>query len=106
MLDQTHAWAEVFVPGAGRIAFDPTNRSVGGFILIPVAVARDIRLAMQRAVFGVVAKYGGSISAEHGIGIAKREWLPRVKDQTALEIMRSLKQTLDPNGILNPGKVL
>ncbi len=39
----THAWAEVFVPGAGWINFDPTNRGVGGFNLIPVAVARDIR---------------------------------------------------------------
>lgn len=39
----THAWAEVFVPGAGWITVDPTNRSVGGFNLIPVAVARDIR---------------------------------------------------------------
>ncbi len=39
----THAWAEVYVPGAGWIAFDPTNRSVGGFNLIPVAVARDIQ---------------------------------------------------------------
>lgn len=39
----THAWGEVFVSGAGWISFDPTNRSVGGFNLIPVAVARDIR---------------------------------------------------------------
>ncbi|MDR3436056.1 transglutaminase family protein [Telmatospirillum sp.] len=38
----THAWAEVYVPGAGWITFDPTNRAVGGFNLIPVAVARDI----------------------------------------------------------------
>ncbi len=42
----THAWAEVFVPGAGWIAFDPTNRSVGGLNLIPVAVVRDIRQAI------------------------------------------------------------
>src|SRR5271169_7229693 len=42
----THAWADVYVPGAGWITFDPTNRSVGGFNLIPVAVARDIRQAM------------------------------------------------------------
>ena len=42
----THAWAEVYVPGAGWITFDPTNRSVGGFNLIPVAVGRDIRLIM------------------------------------------------------------
>ncbi len=42
----THAWAEVFVPGAGWITFDPTNRSFGGANLIPVAVARDIHQAM------------------------------------------------------------
>jgi transglutaminase-like putative cysteine protease len=42
----THAWADVYVPGAGWIMFDPTNRSVGGFNLIPVAVARHIRQTM------------------------------------------------------------
>lgn len=42
----THAWAEVFVPGAGWITFDPTNRQMGGFNLIPVAVARDLSQVM------------------------------------------------------------
>jgi transglutaminase-like putative cysteine protease len=45
----THAWAEVYVPGAGWITFDSTNRSFGGFNLIPVAVARDIRQAIPVA---------------------------------------------------------
>ena len=45
-MGSTHAWAEVYVPGTGWITFDPTHRSVGGFNLIPIAVARDIRQAM------------------------------------------------------------
>jgi len=57
-------------------------------------------------VFEVVAKYGGSISAEHGIGVIKRDLLPKVKDPVAFELMQTLKRTLDPKGILNPGKVL
>jgi D-lactate dehydrogenase (cytochrome) len=57
-------------------------------------------------VHAVVARLGGSISAEHGIGRLKRDLLPGVKDPVALALMRTLKRTLDPQGILNPGKVL
>jgi FAD/FMN-containing dehydrogenase len=57
-------------------------------------------------VFAVVKKYGGSISAEHGVGVIKRDILPSVKDPVALDLMRTLKRTFDPKGILNPGKVL
>ncbi len=61
---------------------------------------------VNMVVFDVVLKYGGSISAEHGIGIMKRDLLPTIKDPVAMELMRAIKRTLDPNGILNPGKVL
>jgi D-lactate dehydrogenase (cytochrome) len=61
---------------------------------------------VNAAVFAVVAKHGGSISAEHGIGLVKRDILPAFKDPVALDLMRGLKRLLDPKGILNPGKVL
>jgi D-lactate dehydrogenase (cytochrome) len=57
-------------------------------------------------VFKIVLRMGGSISAEHGVGVLKRDELPEVKDKVAIELMRALKSTLDPLGIMNPGKVL
>jgi FAD/FMN-containing dehydrogenase len=61
---------------------------------------------VNELVHAIVAKYEGSISAEHGIGVLKRDLLPGVKDPVAMDVMRLLKHTLDPNNILNPGKVL
>ena len=61
---------------------------------------------VNAAVFAVVKKFGGSISAEHGVGVMKRDLLPSVKDPVALDLMRRIKHLLDPNNILNPGKVL
>ena len=58
------------------------------------------------AIYDLVTEFGGSISAEHGIGQFKREWLPRYTSDAELELMRKLKKTLDPAGILNPGKVI
>jgi D-lactate dehydrogenase (cytochrome) len=57
-------------------------------------------------VFEIALRMGGSISAEHGIGVLKRDELPGVKDKVAIELMRALKAMLDPLGIMNPGKVL
>ena len=57
-------------------------------------------------VHGLVADMGGSISAEHGIGVLKRDLMAHVKDPVSLDVMRAIKKTLDPNNILNPGKVL
>jgi FAD/FMN-containing dehydrogenase len=62
--------------------------------------------AAHRAIHDLAAGYGGSFSAEHGIGQLKLAELRRYKDATALELMRDIKRTLDPRGILNPGKVL
>lgn len=61
---------------------------------------------VNAAVFEIVLRMGGSISAEHGIGVLKRDELPDVKDKTAIELMRAIKAMLDPLGIMNPGKVL
>jgi FAD/FMN-containing dehydrogenase len=61
---------------------------------------------VNAVVFEIVLKMGGSISAEHGIGVLKRDELPEVKDKVAIALMRQIKAMLDPHGIMNPGKVL
>jgi D-lactate dehydrogenase (cytochrome) len=61
---------------------------------------------VNTVVFDIVMRMGGSISAEHGIGVLKRDELPGVKDKVAIELMRAIKAMLDPQGIMNPGKVL
>jgi FAD/FMN-containing dehydrogenase len=61
---------------------------------------------VNAVVFEIVLRMGGSISAEHGIGVLKRDELPGVKDKVAIELMRAIKAMLDPLGIMNPCKVL
>ncbi|MDD2721503.1 MAG: FAD-binding oxidoreductase [Gallionella sp.] len=61
---------------------------------------------VNRIVYDVVARLKGSISAEHGLGQLKRETICEYKDPLELELMRSIKQTLDPAGLMNPGKVI
>jgi D-lactate dehydrogenase (cytochrome) len=61
---------------------------------------------VHEVVYDVVLKLGGSVSAEHGIGQLKVGLLKQVKDPVALATMRTIKQALDPNGIMNPGKML
>ena len=58
------------------------------------------------AIYDVVKTFEGSISAEHGIGQAKRKILRKYRSETEIDIMKSIKATLDPGNILNPGKVL
>ncbi|PIY05822.1 MAG: hydroxyacid dehydrogenase, partial [Gallionellaceae bacterium CG_4_10_14_3_um_filter_60_1069] len=61
---------------------------------------------VNRIVYEVVRELEGSISAEHGVGQLKRDELPRYRSAVELELMRSIKQTLDPHGLMNPGKVI
>ncbi len=62
--------------------------------------------ALDEAVLGTVISNGGSISAEHGVGVAKTEFLARNRDAGSLAVMRHLKAALDPDGILNPGVMM
>ncbi len=76
----------------------------------PEGVAPDVFVrntaAINRIVHDSVARFGGSISAEHGLGQLKRDEIQRYKSPLELELMRKLKSALDPRGIMNPGKVL
>ncbi len=61
---------------------------------------------VNRIVYSIVHQLNGSISAEHGLGQLKREIIAHHKDPLELELMRTLKQALDPKGLMNPGKVI
>jgi FAD/FMN-containing dehydrogenase len=67
---------------------------------------RAERSNLNRIVHDIIADLDGSISAEHGIGRARLGELEHYKGSTELAMMRALKQALDPQGIMNPGKVL
>ena len=62
--------------------------------------------AVNRIVHDQVARFDGSISAEHGLGQLKREEILRYKSALEIDLMRRIKSSLDPNGIMNPGKLL
>jgi FAD/FMN-containing dehydrogenase len=87
--------------GDGNLHFN-VSQPVG----MPSADFLALADSMHRSVHDLVARYGGSFSAEHGIGQLKRAELQHYKNPIALQVMRSIKQTLDPRGIMNPGKVL
>jgi len=77
---------------------------------VPKGADADAFLAqwnkVSRAVHDLVNGFGGSISAEHGVGVMKRDDIVRYKSATEMDLMRTLKRTLDPNDILNPGKLV
>jgi len=87
--------------GDGNIHYN-VSQPVGGNAADFLARWHEV----NAVVFEIVMRMGGSISAEHGIGVLKRDELPDVKDKVAIELMRGIKAMLDPSGIMNPGKVL
>ncbi|TCP10923.1 FAD/FMN-containing dehydrogenase [Crenobacter luteus] len=66
----------------------------------------DDEEAANAIVYDAVARHGGTFAAEHGVGQLKTHWLARYKDPVALELMKTLKAALDPQQLMNPGKVL
>ena len=71
-----------------------------------VAVDSDDAAKATALLYDLVNEFGGSFSAEHGIGVLKRDYLQRYRDDVDLGLMRALKKALDPANILNPGKVI
>ncbi|MCC7348361.1 MAG: FAD-binding oxidoreductase [Variibacter sp.] len=111
LIEQGVAAAEAFIPGCRPVPFGHLGDGNIHFnISQPVGADKQAFLdrweEMNAVIHGIVATLGGSISAEHGIGQLKRDLLPEVKDPVAYALMQTLKRTLDPNGIMNPGKVL
>jgi FAD/FMN-containing dehydrogenase len=75
-------------------------------VISPDGLPADARPAVERIVYAPLQRIGGSISAEHGIGLEKKPWLPISRSPAEIALMRTLKQVMDPKGILNPGRVI
>jgi FAD/FMN-containing dehydrogenase len=99
-------------PGTRAVAFGHLgDGNVHFHVIAPPGVEReaweaDEGKAISAQVYDLVTAWGGSISAEHGIGQAKRDELARLGDPVALAMLRAVKQALDPADLLNPGKLL
>ena len=110
-IEEANAAVVKLIPGARPVAFGHLgDGNIHYNVSQPVGTNPADFLArwheVNAVVFGIVLRMGGSISAEHGIGVLKRDELPEVKDKVAIELMRGIKALLDPLGIMNPGKVL
>jgi FAD/FMN-containing dehydrogenase len=66
----------------------------------------EAKHGIECCVYEPLAARGGSVSAEHGVGLEKQPWLPLSRSPAELALMRQIKTALDPKGILNPGRVL
>jgi FAD/FMN-containing dehydrogenase len=100
-----------FMPGARLVSFGHLgdgniHYNVSQPIGMDKAAFLNLWDAMNDVVFEVVARFGGSISAEHGIGRLKAHRMTAIKSPVELAMMRELKKAFDPNNILNPGRVL
>ncbi|GAB2185493.1 FAD-binding oxidoreductase [Roseibium sp. LAB1] len=110
-LDKAMAAVEAFVPGCRPVPFGHIGDGNIHFnISQPVGADKEAYLAkwdeMNAIVHGIVNEFGGSISAEHGIGRLKRDLLKDVKPGIELDLMKRVKAAFDPKGLLNPGRVL
>ena len=110
-LDKVYPAVEAFMPGArlcpfGHLGDGNIHCNVSQPLGMDKQAFLDRWYQMNDVVHSIVTKLDGSISAEHGIGTLKRDLLPQVKDPVAMDVMRALKAALDPQGLLNPGKVV
>ena len=72
----------------------------------PVKGGKAMEHAIENEVYRITRDFSGSVSAEHGIGLHKKKWLSHSRSEAELALMKSIKQAIDPQGLLNPGKIL
>jgi FAD/FMN-containing dehydrogenase len=110
-LERAGKLVEEFLPGARRVTFGHVGDGNLHYNVSqpegaePAAFAAQGR-ALTQAIYDLVRELGGTISAEHGIGVVKKADLEKYRDEVEIGLMRSVKKALDPLGILNPGKVI
>jgi FAD/FMN-containing dehydrogenase len=79
-------------------------------VLVPLDISassyKETTAELNKKIHDLVTQFNGSISAEHGVGTLRRDELKRYKSSVEMELMNAIKRAIDPNQIMNPGKLL
>jgi FAD/FMN-containing dehydrogenase len=105
-VDSVKAGLRAQWPGVRTFVFGHMGDGNLHVVVSSDGLPKDARATVERIVYAPLQQIGGAISAEHGIGLEKKSWLGVSRSEAEIGLMRTLKRTMDPKGILNPGRII
>lgn len=105
-VDEIRAGLQARFPKLQYVFFGHAGDSNIHLVAGPITEVDPTGHGIETIVYDIIRAYGGSVSAEHGIGLHKKPWLAYSRSEAELDLLRKMKAVVDPQGLMNPGKVL